>query len=144
MTITKMIKILSEFEDRPVFQIQDADKYDFDNDKWLLPVREVVKISDILIEFRNKSGEFFETYRFTTSFHELVEIIKSGKEDNVIKRHYEDSAEEFQNQWRRLHPDGETYEAYVKRKFEERQKKLENQWRNLATVSNKFYKPGLC
>jgi len=108
-----MIKILSSFEDKAVYEIVDTAKFDFENDVWAKPVREVILLSDIIEEFKNKSGKVFDYFHYTDRFKELLELINKNKSERLYYD-YEDSWNEFIEKWPKYHPN-ETYEEYEKR-----------------------------
>jgi len=124
MTITKMIKILSSYEDRPMFETLDIDKYDFEKDEFTNPVREVILLSEIIEEFKAGSGIFFNEFRFGSRFKELVKCIETDQVLGRWQRHYDDSKQEFIDKWPEYHPD-ETYEEFKEKMHRRDLRKLD-------------------
>ncbi|WQJ53808.1 MAG: hypothetical protein [Wendovervirus sonii] len=133
MTISKMINILSSYEDCPLFEVKDSAKYDFETDTYPCQVREIILLSDVIEQFKNNEGDFFDKYKVSSDFKELLKLIESHKTMEIFKL-YEDSQQEKLDKWDTYHPD-ETYEEYTKRKFDERCKKMQKNLTDITTIS---------
>ena len=77
-------------------------------------LRETITIADLYGQFVDKSGEFYEKYKFTDKFRDLVKLI-NGKyfEPIQVPKIYQDSKDKFIEEWNKIHPEI-SYTDYLK------------------------------
>ena len=77
-------------------------------------LREVITIADLYGQFVDKFGEFYEKYKFTDKFRDLIKII-NGKyfEPIQVPKIYQDSHDKFIEEWNKIHPEI-SYTDYLK------------------------------
>ena len=88
-------------------------------------LREVLTIADLYGQFVKKSGEFYEKYKFTDTFRDLVKLInvKYFKPIQVSKI-YQDSQDKFLEEWNKIHPEI-SYTDYLKKEAEKNYRRFD-------------------
>lgn len=139
MTITKMLKQLKELQEKVgnkvLYEVYD-DFLDAFNE-----VKEgeekpkfVITIENIIIEFEEKKGQFFETYSITAEFRNYIKWIETGK---IQKLHplFKESKKLYVEKWEKENP-GKNYEVELKKQQEARKKEAN---RTLGRLLPYFY-----
>ena len=87
-------------------------------------MREVITIADLYGQFVYKSGDFYEKYKFTDKFRELVKLI-NGKYFKPIQvpKNYQDSQDKFLEEWNKIHPEI-SYADYIKKEAEKNHRRF--------------------
>jgi len=88
-------------------------------------LREVLTIADLYGQFVDKSGEFYEKYKFTDKFRDLVKLI-NGKyfEPIQVPKIYQDSQDKFIEEWNKIHPEI-SYADYLKKEAEKNHRRFD-------------------
>jgi len=88
-------------------------------------LREVLTIADLYGQFADKSGEFYEKYKFTDKFRDLVKLI-SGKyfEPIQVPKIYQDSQDKFIEEWSKIHPEI-SYTDYLKKEVKKNHRRFD-------------------
>lgn len=88
-------------------------------------LREVLTIADLYGQFVDKSGEFYEKYKFTDKFRDLVKLI-NGKyfEPIQVPKIYQDSKDKFIEEWNKIHPEI-SYTDYLKQEAEKNHRRFD-------------------
>ena len=104
MTYNKMLKEIRQLaiqfgEDFEIIWVIDTWGISYTGDmgiKRTNDLREVITIADLYGQFVYKSGDFYEKYKFTDKFRELVKLI-NGKYFKPIRvpKNYQDSQDKF-------------------------------------------------
>ena len=126
MTYNKMLKEIRQLaiqfgEDFEIIWVIDTWGISYTGDmgiKRTNDLREVLTIADLYGQFVKKSGEFYEKYKFTDTFRDLVKLInvKYFKPIQVSKI-YQDSQDKFLEEWNKIHPEI-SYTDYLKKEAE--------------------------
>lgn len=122
MTYNKMLKEIRQLaiqfgEDFEVIWLIDMWGISYTGDmgiKRTNDLREVITIADLYGQFVDKFGEFYEKYKFTDKFRDLVKLI-NGKyfEPIQVLKIYQDSHDKFIEEWNKIHPET-SYTDYLK------------------------------
>ena len=88
-------------------------------------LREVITIADLYGQFVKKTGEFYEKYKFTDKFRDLVKLI-NGKyfEPIQVPKIYQDSKDKFIEEWNKIHPEI-SYFNYLKKDAEKNYRRFD-------------------
>ena len=88
-------------------------------------LREVLTIADLYGQFVDKTGEFYEKYKFTDKFRDLVKLI-NGKyfEPIQVSKIYQDSKDKFIEEWNKIHPEM-SYTDYFKQDAEKNHRRFD-------------------
>lgn len=88
-------------------------------------LRETITIADLYGQFVDKSGEFYEKYKFTDKFRDLVKLI-NGKyfEPIQVPKIYQDSKDKFIDEWNKIHPEI-SYADYLKQEAEKNHRRFD-------------------
>lgn len=123
MTYNKMLKEIRQFaiqfgEDFEIIWVIDTWGISYTGDmgiKRTNDLREIITIADLYGQFVYKSGDFYDKYKFTDKFRELVKLI-NGKPFKPIQvpKTYQDSQDKFLEEWNKIHPEI-SYVDYIKK-----------------------------
>ena len=88
-------------------------------------LRETITIADLYGQFVDKSGEFYEKYKFTDKFRDLVKLI-NGKyfEPIQVPKIYQDSKDKFIEEWNKIHPEI-SYTDYLKQEAKKNHRRFD-------------------
>lgn len=88
-------------------------------------LRETITIADLYGQFVDKSGDFYEKYKFTDKFRDLVKLI-NGKYFKPIQvpKIYQDSKDKFIDEWNKIHPEI-SYTDYLKQEAEKNHRRFD-------------------
>lgn len=133
MTYNKMLKEIRQLaiqfgEDFEVIWLIDTWGISYTGDigiKRTNNLREVITIADLYEQFVKKSGEFYEKYKFTNKFRDLVKLI-NGKyfEPIQVSKIYQDSQDKFIEEWNKIHPEI-SYTDYLKKDAEKNHRRFD-------------------
>ena len=133
MTYNKMLKEIRQLaiqfgEDFEIIWVIDTWGISYTGDmgiKRTNDLREVLTIADLYGQFVKKSGEFYEKYKFTDTFRDLVKLInvKYFKPIQVSKI-YQDSQDKFLEEWNKIHPEI-SYTDYLKKEAEKNYRRFD-------------------
>lgn len=107
MTITKILKQLKELDQNFIlYKLLD----NWDDDK----VREEITIGNVVKEFEEKSGTFYEYFKITSSFRDFMKDYKTNnkKFPIEIKEFYNDTYERVKKDWEDNNP-GKNFECHI-------------------------------
>lgn len=126
MTYNKMLKEIRQLaiqfgEDFEVIWLIDTWGISYTGDmgiKRTNDLREIITIADLYAQFVDKAGEFYEKYKFTDKFRDLIKLI-NGKyfEPIQVPKIYQDSHNKFIEEWNKIHPEI-SYTDYLKKEAE--------------------------
>ena len=132
MTYNKMLKEIRQLaiqfgEDFEIIWVIDTWGISYTGDmgiKRTNDLREVITIADLYGQFVYKSGDFYEKYKFTDKFRELVKLI-NGKYFKPIQvpKNYQDSQDKFLEEWNKIHPEI-SYWDYLKKESEKKYRRF--------------------
>ena len=132
MTYNKMLKEIRQLaiqfgEDFEIIWVIDTWGISYTGDmgiKRTNDLREVITIADLYGQFVYKSGDFYDKYKFTDKFRELVKLI-NGKPFKPIQvpKNYQDSQDKFLEEWNKIHPEI-SYAEYLKKEAEKNHRRF--------------------
>lgn len=133
MTYNKMLKEIRQLaiqfgEDFEIIWLIDTWGISYIGDmgiKRTNDLRETITIADLYGQFVNKSGEFYEKYKFADNFRELTKMIQ-GKyfEPIQVPKIYQDSHDKFIEEWNKIHPEI-SYGDYLKQDAKKKHKRFD-------------------
>ena len=126
MTYNKMLKEIRQLaiqfgEDFEIIWVIDTWGISYTGDmgiKRTNDLREIITIADLYWQFVYKSGDFYDKYKFTDKFRELVKLI-NGKYFKPIQvpKNYQETQDKFLEEWNKIHPEI-SYAEYLKKEVE--------------------------
>lgn len=132
MTYNKMLKEIRQLaiqfgEDFEIIWVIDTWGISYTGDmgiKQTNDLREIITIADLYGQFVYKSGDFYEKYKFTDKFRELVKLI-NGKyfKPIQVQKNYQDSQDKFLEEWNKIHPEI-SYGDYIKKEAEKNHRRF--------------------
>ena len=132
MTYNKMLKEIRQLaiqfgEDFEIIWVIDTWGISYTGDmgiKRTNDLREIITIADLYGQFVYKSGDFYDKYKFTDKFRELVKLI-NGKYFKPIQvpKNYQDSQDKFLEEWNKIHPEI-SYAEYLKKEAEKNHRRF--------------------
>lgn len=88
-------------------------------------LRETITIADLYGQFSDKSGEFYEKYKFTDNFRELIKMIQDKYFEPIqVAKIYQDSKDKFIEEWNKIHPEI-SYTDYLKKEAKKNHRRLD-------------------
>jgi len=122
MTYNKMLKEIRQLaiqfgEDFEIIWLIDTWGISYTGDMGINrtnDLREVITIADLYGQFADKSGEFYEKYKFTDKFRDLIKLINRKYFEPIqVPKIYQDSHDKFIEEWNKIHPEI-SYTDYLK------------------------------
>lgn len=133
MTYNKMLKEIRQLaiqfgEDFEIIWLIDTWGISYTGDmgiKRTNDLREVLTIADLYGQFVKKSGEFYEKYKFTDKFRDLVKLINWKYFEPIqVPKIYQDSQDKFIEEWNKIHPEI-SYTDYLKKEAEKNHRRFD-------------------
>ena len=133
MTYNKMLKEIRQLaiqfgEDFEIIWVIDTWGISYTGDmgiKRTNDLREVITIADLYGQFVYKSGDFYEKYKFTDKFRELVKLINRKYFKPIqVPKNYQDSQDKFLEEWNKIHPEI-SYTDYLKKDAEKNHRRFD-------------------
>lgn len=133
MTYNKMLKEIRQLaiqfgEDFEVIWLIDTWGISYTGDmgiKRTNDLREVITIADLYGQFVDKTGEFYEKYKFTDKFRDLVKLINEKYFKPIqVSKIYQDSQDRFIEEWNKIHPEI-SYTDYLKQDAEKNHRRVD-------------------
>lgn len=88
-------------------------------------LREVLTIADLYEQFVKKSGEFYEKYKFTDKFRELIKMVQGEYFEPIqVPKIYQDSQDKFLEEWNKIHPEI-SYTDYLKKEAKKNHRRFD-------------------
>ena len=132
MTYNKMLKEIRQLaiqfgEDFEIIWVIDTWGISYTGDmgiKRTNDLREVITIADLYGQFVYKSGDFYDKYKFTDKFRELVKLINRKPFKPIqVPKNYQDSQDKFLEEWNKIHPEI-SYADYIKKEAEKNHRRF--------------------